>query len=1080
MRLKTIFPILLLLTGSVAILPAATVAPEKEPARPLQPFPVELLDQERGSWNFLNPLGQQLAHPGEVAVVAAIAPEKAKAAILRLDNPEFPGDAKRAEFREFPAAKPGFFQLRTNGFQADLSLKPDGKGTLSNIRLGSAVDANRIPAALYVSDGSQMIPVRLEGKSGGLKLQSNRVGSVFVGNEPVNLHAVRLGGGTPVEAEYIITDYFRNREIGRGKVRLDGEDTVFSVPLEKFGSFTVELKLPERSATLRVTHIPEPQKLDPERSFVGMNIFQQQMWYYSYQLPLFARAGVRWVRPWLTWENTWKMQEPKKGVFDTSHLDAMRRELARHNQKYIYLFYTFSPVLGLATSDRTPLDDAQMKQWLDYVKRIVAHCGEIDDFEVWNEPDLLAQNKQFSAQFYQKLLMETAQTIRRERPRARIHSLSAAGSIPWLKTICENEKSAESSDVVTLHSYAPAAFFVEQETPRQKLLDLGGFLGKPQQFNEIGASAYDESPNYVAAFPMATERIQAETLPVNWAQSLHFGGPQGKAYWFCSLDPRDSSSPGGRSWDSSIGLLYLGLQPKTAFAALAGMASIFDGHECLGRMQLPNSPVCYAAFSDDRAVVWSNDRKGETSATALGCNPEEELTVFDLFGNRVGGDKAESVTLKLDDGPRFLLGSKRLGELARTARAKWMQDRAATADAERQVGEIPPLPMFKIGERRIFEFNAPADSEVTWQTSRDFPGTLQVERNGNVVKGEIVASSQEGTGSVDFSIRTANKNLPVVHRKLDVSVDRRDYITDGTFSQGDLSQYSLIPGVSLESNDGSSSANCMRIDAPFNGRLHHKSDPFPLLPGRPFHFQVALKGKLSPHSEISFSLAMFVKGKWVGTWMPAALRDNAVEGGKLRAFTAKIPEHLDRWTTVSAVLPGNLLPKEETTVVFYIDSRGGEPGDFVLIDDLRLYQKESEDNLLATPWNQWNLERKKGLLIQSGTLLLESPLSARLHTPVELPLRQFRFSIRPRLDGETQLKIALACFNGKAWLGDRILAATQGSAVVRIPRQSEQQIELKGKIPALPKECTSCLLFVDGGGGTEGSRCELSPIELFQ
>ena len=257
MHLKTIFPILLLLAGSVAILPAAPATPVNAPEMPLQPFLVELLGQERGHWNFQNPLGQRLAHSGEVAVVAAIAPEAVKTAVLRLDDPEFPDDGKRAEFLEIPAMKPGFFQLRTNGFQADLSLKSDGRGTLSNIRLGGAAQANRVPTALYVSDGVRMIPVRLEGKNSGLKLQSDRVGSVFVGDEPVNLHAVRLEGGATVEAEYIVTDYFRRREVGRGKVRLDGEDTVFSVPLEKFGSFTVELKLPERSATLRVTHIPE-------------------------------------------------------------------------------------------------------------------------------------------------------------------------------------------------------------------------------------------------------------------------------------------------------------------------------------------------------------------------------------------------------------------------------------------------------------------------------------------------------------------------------------------------------------------------------------------------------------------------------------------------------------------------------------------------------------------------------------------------------------------------------------------------------------------------------------------------------
>lgn len=942
MRLKTISPILLLLAGSVAILPAATVAPEKESARPLQPFLVELLDQERGHWNFLNPLGQQLEHSGGVAVVAAVAPENAKAAVLRLDDPEFPGDGKRAEFREFPAAKTGVFELRTGGFQADLSLKPDGKGTLSNIRLGSAVDADRIPTALYISDGARMIPVRLEGKSGGLKLQSDRVGSVFVGGEPVNLHAVRLDGGVPVEAEYIITDYFRNREIGRGKVRLDGEDTVFPVPLEKFGSFTVEIKLPERSASLRVTHIPEPQKLDPERSFVGMNIFQQQMWYYSYQLPLFAQAGVRWIRPWLAWENTWKMQEPQKGIFDTSRLDATLRRLKQYNQKYVYLLYGFSPLMNLPSPDRSPVNDAQMKLWCDYVKRIATHCGDVADWEVWNEPDLLANNTEFTAKFYKRLLLDTAKAIREARPEARVQTLSHAHRHPWLEDICSDTESADASDAVTLHSYSPYPIFSTKEMARQQILDRGGFCGKPQQFNEIGAAGYDECPDFNRAFPGTSERQQAEALPILWAQALHFGGPQGKAYWFCSLDPRDSRNPKQWTWDSGLGLLYLGLQPKAAFAALAGMANMLDGSKCLGQVEVPNSPVHYAAFTGDRAIVWSDTGKGTVTAMQLGCLPGENLTVRDLFGNGVKAGKAETLTLDLGDGPRFLLGSKHQGELADATRKAWMQDRVRRAEAEQQVG-MPSLPQLKAGETRTFEFSVPEASKVTWTISRGFPGKLHIDREGAQVRGTVTAGEKSGAGFVTFTVRLPGSSVPTVSRLLSISVARLDFILDGTFSVGDLNEYELIPGVSLDKTEGASAPGCMRLDNPLGRRLLLYAQ-LPLLPRKTLHFQVSLKGKLSSAAEVSFNVAMFSTGNnWIGTWMPAALRGNPSETKQFRPFTVKIPDSLERWTSVEAVLPADQLPKgENNSVIFFIDNRNWKTGDYLLIDDIALYQLDSE------------------------------------------------------------------------------------------------------------------------------------------
>lgn len=946
MRLKTIFPILLLLAGRVAILPAATVAPEKESARPLQPFLVELLDQERGSWNFLNPLGQQLEHSGEVTVVAAVAPEKAKAVVLRLDNPEFPGDATRAEFREFPAAKPGYFELRVGGFQADLSLKPDGMGTLSNIRLGSAVQADRIPAALYVSDGSQMIPIRLEGKSGGLKLQSDRVGSVFVGDEPVKLHAVRLGGGTPVEAEYIITDYFRNREIGRGKVRLDGEDTVFPVPLEKFGSFTVKLKLPERSASLRVTHIPEPQKLDPERSFVGMNIFQQQMWYYSYQLPLFAQAGVRWIRPWLHWENTWKMQEPKAGVFDTTQLDALLRRLKGHDQKLVYILYNFSPSLGLPSTEKSPLNDEQMKHWQKYVKRIVTHCGDVNDWEVWNEPDLLANNSGFTAKFYKRLLLDTAKAIREVRPNARVHSLSHALQHPWLEEICGDMESAEATDVVTLHSYISYPIFSVSEMPRQRILDFGGFCGKPQQFNEIGTSGYDGCPEYSNTFQGTSERLQAEALPILWAQALHFGGPQGKAYWFCSLDPRDSNNLKQRTGDSSIGLLYLGLQPKTAYAALAGMADMLDGNECLGLLNIPHSQVRCAAFSNDRAVVWSDTGKETITATQLGCLPGEVLTVRDLFGNEMQKGKAETLTLNLDDGPRFLLGSKQLGELADATRKTWMQDRARRAEAERQVG-TPSLPQLKTGETRTFEFPIPEKSKVTWTISREFPGKLGIRQKGALVQGEITAGNKSDAGVVSFAIRLPLSSAPVVTRLLPVSVARRDFISDRAFLRGNLDEYVLVPGVSMESSEGASAPGCMRLDSSFDKRLHLYVKR-PLLPKQALHFQVTMKGKLSSAAEVSFCVAMFSNGnQWAGTWMAASLRDNSPETKQFQEFTEEIPPKFRHWTTIMATLPEDRLPKGKTTLIFFIDAKNWKTGDYLLVDDIMIYQQENESKTAA-------------------------------------------------------------------------------------------------------------------------------------
>ena len=939
MFFKVFFSVPMFLAIGITTLLAGTVVLEKEAMRPLQPFLVELLDQERGNWNFLEPLGQRMKHPGEVTVSVATVPEAMKAAVLLLDDPEFPGEAAHAEFREFPAVKPGRFELRISGFQADLFLKPDGRGILSNIRLGSAGQSERIPAALYVTDGTKWIPVRLEGKYGGLKLQSDRVGSVFVGNEPIKLHAIRLGKSTPVEAEYVITDYFRSREVVRGKVRLDGEDTLFSIPLEKFGSFVATIKLPGYAASLRITRIPEPQKLDPEHSFVGMNIFQQQMWYYSYQLPLFARAGVRWVRPWLHWESAWKNQEPRKGVFDTAQLDILLRRLKKYNQKFVYILYTFSPVLGLASVEKSPLNETQMERWLEYVKRIVAHCGDVRDWEIWNEPDGTAKaGMGFDADFYRDFLKKTAEAVRQIRPNARIHGISHAIDESWLRAFCQDPSMAEVIDVITLHTYAPFASFTKNEIQRQRILDIGGFCGKPQQFNEIGVSAYDGCPEYLAAFPNTTERRQAEVLPINWAQSLYFGGPQGKAYWFCSLDPRDSTNPKQRTGDSGYGLLYQGFQPKIAYAALAGMAKLLDGHKCVGQMEVPDTPIRYAVFSGGRAVIWSDILKGEITATMLGCLPGEKLTTCDLFGNPTGCADAENLTLSLNDGPVFLLGCSSLEKKARTVREEWIRRRAMIGAAERRVG-TPVLPELKIGESRKFEFSIPEKSHVSWKISHDFPGRLQCRQERGRVFGEIAAGTESGAGTLIFSVKLADMEEGEVKRILPVSVGRRNFIPDGGFDSGNLNAFQQIPMVWYENRVGADAPGCLKFSGPFDGRLHlyaHKS----LKAGRALHFKAKIRGHLTSGTRVSFNVAMFGNGGWKGTWVTASQGEVPADSRNFQLFTAKIPNRIEEWTSLSAMLPASRLPEGHISLVFFIDCRGGAEGDFLLIDDLMLYQDE--------------------------------------------------------------------------------------------------------------------------------------------
>ena len=638
MHLRTIYPILLLLAGSVAILPAATVAPEKEPVRPLQPVLIELLDQERGNWIFMDANGQAMRNDGNIRLTGKRPEGRVKEVRIMLDDPEFPGDDAHAKKISFPI-NDNKALLDTGNFKAAIALEETKEGIvaeLNQIRLGSAMAAKGIPAMITLWDGERETALALEGKTPGLKLATDRVGGVFEASEEPVLFVERPDNAAPVGASILVRDYFRDKELSRIFTKLNGGRTRIKLPIDKFGTFVVSVDLGGTSASRRITRIPDARMVEPDRSFVGMNIFQHSIPYLTYQLPLFAKAGVRHLRPWLHWENTWANQEPRKGEFNTVPLDMLLRRMALYNQNYEYTLYKFSPVIGLKSASAlefSSLDDEQMKEWQAYVRRIVTHCkGKVNEWEVWNEPDLLnsSKNAGFSGEFYAKFLIATAKAIREADPDAKIHALSHAFLLDWLREVGKTDVRPY-LDALTLHSYAGPAKFVSGSEDRQQVIYDMGLWNVPQYYNEIANAGFDLSEAYRKALPNNSERNQAIALPLNYLQSLHLGGPKGRAYWFCSLGPRDGFHD--LKWDSTNGLLYVGEQPKAAFPALAAMAWLCDGYTYLGRVQFENGVRFMpggkffreegaAAFVEDDGVVSPPGPVGVDQDFTRGASPD--------------------------------------------------------------------------------------------------------------------------------------------------------------------------------------------------------------------------------------------------------------------------------------------------------------------------------------------------------------------------------------------------------------------------------------------------------------------------
>lgn len=189
------------------------------------PFLVELLAQERGRWKFESPVGQELAHPGRVGLYAAGAGIADRVGLL-LENPEFPGDRSRAEWKEITPEPDGSgFLIREPNFSMRLRLQP-GKGgeipaELSEIRLGPAPAGRWNFTGLYLRVGGSYRPLEFTGPNGSFKLQTGRVGSVFKAGEPVELIAVRRVPA-PRRATLILRDYYSGAELSRRPVELAG------------------------------------------------------------------------------------------------------------------------------------------------------------------------------------------------------------------------------------------------------------------------------------------------------------------------------------------------------------------------------------------------------------------------------------------------------------------------------------------------------------------------------------------------------------------------------------------------------------------------------------------------------------------------------------------------------------------------------------------------------------------------------------------------------------------------------------------------------------------------------------------
>jgi len=961
--------------------PVETVARANAPL-PRQPFTVDLLNLKRGEWEFVDALGQYLALDGPVMGYAftGAAQGDLRVAYLCCD-PEFPEDLAHAVLKVTSPSggtgRPTWFRIEEPFFSASVEVSPVAAGVLGcrlrNISLGPATTGDRYVAGLYVLVGGKACPVWLAPDDDPAELHprllTDRVGHVFSEDEPVKVTLAAWWQGTGAdsgpagamngaptrigrdesrpyaqgEREFSVEakDYASGEIVWRGAVRLarsrPGPATqAFRVPLSRFGVFEVSATSPGLPpARVRVCRVPKPRRIDPDKSGIGINLFQQQIWWYAYQTPLMAKAGVHWIRPWLAWENTWAVQEPEQGKWDTRALDAALRRMDRYGQRYqIILFNAPSWATGASGWSAPPVD--KMGLWSEYIERLVRqYRGRIRYYEVWNEPDLMwPEETRHSGEHYLAMLKATWEAAKRADPECVMLGLSHAGYEEWLERV-GRLGAKDYLDAVTIHSYAAPHEFVQQVKRRRAILERHGMGGKPLWINELGSTAYDFSPAYSAKMG-CSERQQAGRLVGLYAQALSFD-PQMEAFWFCTYDPRDAAHESQWTYDAGIGVLYLGFLPKLSYATLAGVARELDGRKCLGRDDITRD-LHQVSFEGPVSVVWHDSPSAgtETPATELGCLPDEQVTVRDMFANPVVAGRAGEVKLSLAQGPFYVEGSREL---------------AGNAQAEHAVEVKQTEVSVEPGKPAAVSVVAPASARVTADVQPGVPVAAEVTGAGADAERTLTVTVAPGVRRTSGLVRLRATFQPPsfglrrpreVLRAVSVTVGEPNLIRDGAFFLGNALEWApeRTSPYAWDRAGGHDAPGSLRLDGPFDRRLVYW-DIAPK-PGRPMHLRGWVRAQGVTGCLATLSIALFAPDKWLTTWCLATSGPpGEIEGGwRTVDRLGHMPTGTADWILVEAVLSPERIPPEATRAAFFVDVKGGQGT--LWIDDLDLWQTEGD------------------------------------------------------------------------------------------------------------------------------------------
>jgi Carbohydrate family 9 binding domain-like/Glycosyl hydrolase catalytic core/Beta-galactosidase len=364
----------------------------------------------------------------------------------------------------------------------------------------------------------------------------------------------------------------------------------------------------------------------------------------------FRELGVYWHRL----DFWWGVIEPEKGRFDWEFTDeVVRKHAERGVNLYAILCY------GSAWSNgKAPSTDEERELFGRYVYNTVKrYKGTINEFEIWNEPNLTVfWSPQPDAEDYTKLLQIAYKQAKLANPDCVVAAPTLAG-LDWQFMEDIYKYGAKGNfDVFSYHYYTtdPPEDMVPNDLEKLRQFFLAhGEEPKPVYITEFGINSHPDTGG-------VGYELQAARVIRHHLTALSTGMVK-RIFYFTLQDWAAPDVPGG--WDYHLGLTENNGTRKPLFNAYRTMVSELENMEFIGKVYLDSDIYCHLYKSSDKrtAVLWTRELE-RTVLLDVGATTVEETDIYGEVRTRTAA--VGQIDVRLSGAPVYIDGVSGEWELA--------------------------------------------------------------------------------------------------------------------------------------------------------------------------------------------------------------------------------------------------------------------------------------------------------------------------------------------------------------------------------------------------------------------------------